>query len=184
MPACGSSASGLEKAPPSPEGKSPSRSWSTWSRCHLAVHTKAFYTRVACRLPRDHCVSKPSFSEHYLVTNSITLTSTQVIRTRSSNLMLYLLGIENKMCIQRYSINPGRSPTFSNLCLKVLSECFHSSLSFQLLSGISGLSFCIKGTQRVGLVMPLLLLPHGRFFWAPNPLPLSPLTIPPEGLLI
>lgn len=114
-PACGSSASGLEKAPPSPEGKSPSRSWSTWSRCHLAVHTKAFYTRVACRLPRDHCVSKPSFSEHYLVTNSITLTSTQVIRTRSPNLMLYLLGIENEMCIQHYSINPGRSPTFFQL---------------------------------------------------------------------
>lgn len=118
MPARGTPASALGKVPPRPEGKSPSCSWSTWSRRHSAVLTKAFCTRVACRLPRDHCVSKPSFSKHYLITNSITLTSTQIIRTRSPNSMLNLLGIENEMCIQHGGINPGRSPTFFQLMLQ------------------------------------------------------------------
>lgn len=112
MPTRGTLASGLGKVPSSPEGKSPSRSWLPGADATEAVPTKAFCPGAACRLPRDHCVSKPSFSKHYLITNSITLTSTQVIRTRSPNLMSNLFGIENEMCIQHSGINPGRSPTF------------------------------------------------------------------------
>lgn len=139
---------------------------------------------------RHGCLSKPSASKRYLVTTSVSLTVTQVLRKCSPKHILKLLETEDEISIQRHAVNPS-SPTFFQLITPSPTRIFPSMPPFFSFFQTFFLQFShqrnpASRSRGFNVIVATWEVFLGSEPAAPLLAPLRPNTqiIPPKGLLI